>query len=161
MLARGFPAKVRTKLEVRQTLHRSAIRVSGGSASAECWQSAVWMCRTRAKGSPLNGRWKSIASVPGLRRIVYSDVNRRSGCHWRFGGGPPVCAVGWGGVSFGLEASCWYTTISCGFDIFLLRYMLKVAYSCSMMAALVVRCTDRVSALSGCFGGEVTLVVGC
>jgi len=142
-------------------LHRLATRVSGGSASAECWQSAIWMCHTRAKGSPLNGHWKLIASVPGLHQMVHSDVNGCSGCCWRFGGGPPVCAVGCGGVSFGLEVSCWYATMSCGFVIFSLRCMLKVAYPCSMMVALVVRCADRVSALSGCFGGEAALVGGC
>ena len=119
------------------------------------------MCCTRAKGSPLNRHWKSTASVPGLRRIVHLDVNRCSGCRWWFGGGLPVCVVGWGGVSFGLEASCWYATMSCGFIIFLLKRMPKVAYPCSMMAALVVRCTDRVSMLSGCFSSDATLVIVC
>ena len=36
-----FPIKVSMKLEVRPMLHLPAMRVSGGSTSAKCWQSKV------------------------------------------------------------------------------------------------------------------------
>jgi len=66
------------------------------------------MCLVRARGSPLNGRWKSTVSVPGRRRIVHSDVKGRGARRWcgRVGSCPPVWVVGCVGVSLGLAASC-------------------------------------------------------
>jgi hypothetical protein len=90
------------------------------------------MCQTKAKGSPLKGRQKSIASVPRQHQMVHSEVKGRGVWHCC---GHPTGGLGYrwlvltvvGLSSFGLAASCWYATMSCSFFILSLSLIPKVA----------------------------------